>query len=186
MAHLPSIAALESHVDAFGEGDHASHGIRAVAMRRFRLAAVTASMKPRNHIATLLATALCACTSSSNPLSSNWSTKVDMGNGDTVALGMNLHADQTVTFTEGPGTCTGSVVFAGMTWSSTASTLTLTGTSTCSGAGLTCPSGGALSCASQLVLTGSTCNYQLSSDHMTLTLSNCNGDTGLVTTFTRQ
>jgi hypothetical protein len=120
----------------------------------------------------LLALALHGC--GSNPLIGNWSTTVSPQTDSTLTLGTAYNADGTVTYTiTGTGMCTGSLSYSGLRWASTSNTLTVSGTATCSGAGVTCPgSAGMLTCGS----TGpaaTTCNYALSSNNMSLTLSGC-------------
>jgi hypothetical protein len=137
---------------------------------------------------TLVLAMASGCVHSTNPLDGTWVQSVDEPGVATAKITMNLNADGSVAMTEVVtqwmgDPCTGSVSFSGITWSSTASSLTLSGTPACTGT-IQCTSLGPLSCSdvgATSVASGSV-GYTLENGNDTLVLQN--GSSGPLT-FTR-
>jgi hypothetical protein len=100
--------------------------------------------------------------------------------GLTVSAVMTFGSDGTLDETATVSSCKGTLTTTGITWTSTATTISATGTPSCTGS-LTCTVDGFTSSSncgastSMSGITGSTCNYTLSNDDNTLTLSGCTG-----------
>ena len=126
--------------------------------------------------ALLLALGLLVCETGcgGNPLIGTWTAAVSHQSGatDNLAFTLNSNGSLGISLT-GTGTCSGSLSWAGMTWTSTGSTVSLAGSPTCSGAGVSCPPPvGTLTCGS----TGpgaDSCSYALSNNNRSLTLTGC-------------
>jgi hypothetical protein len=129
-------------------------------------------MNVRGLALTILAAVGMGCSGNSNPLVGRWTT-ASSAFGETTQTTDELNSDGTVVVTSiGSGPCTGTETVTGLQWAATSSSVTFSGTGTCTG-GITC---GAITinCASQQSHSGS-CTYALSNNDDTLTLSNCTG-----------
>jgi hypothetical protein len=131
----------------------------------------------------LLALAWVGC--SENALEGTWKGPSTTLLGTTYAGVVALNGDLTASYTlEGSGACSGSLVYSGYTWVSDPTTITFSGTPTCSGA-IKC---GSLSFGCDQTNFTSTlgfCDYVLSADGDTLTTAGCS-DTALTQTWTRE
>jgi hypothetical protein len=98
-----------------------------------------------------------------------WTAPISPQAGATDTLSLTFDASGGIKIVlSGTGTCNGSLTYSGLTYSATTDSLTLTGAATCSGAGVTCATGGTLGCGS----TGpsaTTCTYKMSGSNLTLT-----------------
>jgi hypothetical protein len=123
---------------------------------------------------------------SSNPLVGTWQTSVDT-QGTIAVETIDLQGDGTVIETVqltsvGGASCKGSIQFTGVTWTSTATTLTIAGAGAACTGGFSCSDGLNQGCP-QTSLTTMTCNYMLTGMDDTLVLDCAGGST---VTFTRQ
>jgi hypothetical protein len=139
--------------------------------------------------ATILAVSAAGC--AGNPLDGTWADSASgSGIAATVSLTFNSDGtlDETNDLTQLMGdSCTGALTFTGLTWTSTASDITLTGTQQCAST-LSCATLGALTCDQANSANGSgqvtngSIPYTLESGNNTLVLHSSGGDL----TFTRQ
>lgn len=90
-----------------------------------------------------------------------------------------LKADGTTTASLSDTGCTGSINSSGSSWSATSSTLEFSNTSVCSGSIMCGTSGQGLSCANFVEAPDNDCDYVLSDDDDTLTLT-CSGTTSIL------
>jgi hypothetical protein len=120
-----------------------------------------------------------AGTTGARPLVGRWVTKINQG---IIQETMTFELDRDSTFIltgVGSGPCSGTITYAGGTWTSTAQTVTLAGTPTCSG-GFSCKLGAeerSYTCANRPFYSD-VFDYRLSSDQNSLTLSQI-GDAGI-------
>ena len=130
-------------------------------------------MNVRGLVLAVLAAVGMGCGSgSSNPLVGRWTVASSAG-GETTQTTDELNSDGTLVVTStGSGACTGTETVTGLQWAATSSSVTFSGTGTCSG-GITCGPF-SINCASMQSYAGS-CTYALSNNDDTLTLTNCTG-----------
>lgn len=131
-------------------------------------------------IASLVLLAGCA----GSPLVGTWDGPSTTSLGTTYHAEVDFKGDDTLTYSLiGSGSCNGTLLYSGYTWSADSKTLTFSGTPTCSGA-ITC---GALSYDCSKAAQSSTlgaCDWAVSSDGNTLTTTNCTTGS-LNTTWTK-
>jgi hypothetical protein len=121
-----------------------------------------------------------------NPLVGEWQYSQSVGTASFSAT-YNLAGDGTGTLTAaGSGACTGTQTYQGFTWSSSATTITFTGTPSCTGS-ISCGGVMVTSCSGASMVQTGACNYQLSNSNNSLTISNCSGGSMMngATTLTR-
>ena len=112
-----------------------------------------------------------------DPLEGTWMANLSSdGLAFVEVITLSPGGTSTVTVSIPSAGCTGAVVVSERAWSSTADTLTSSG-GTCSGSA-TCPSGFKIACTASMT-SGETCDYALSADDSSLTLT-CEG---VVATF---
>jgi hypothetical protein len=115
-----------------------------------------------------------------------YSTKMD---GLTVSGVLDFESDGSLTETATVSGCKGTMTTTGITWTSTATTLTGSGTPSCTGS-LSCTIDGFtsdVSCADVKTMSlGGTCNYTMSNGDDTLNISGCDTGTAGDMTLTRQ
>ena len=146
-------------------------------------------MKRNLSLGILSALALVGAGCAANPLVGDWRNPQSCG-GVEITSTLHLGADGTAMITlAGSGGCTGMQTYQGTTWTSSATTITLSGTPSCSGM-IMCTIGGTtvnIDCSQTMnsTMTGA-CSYTLSNENNTLTTSACAGSTGGgATSFTR-
>ena len=123
------------------------------------------------------------------PLVGRWTRTTSTGGAELTAVEA-LNADGTAAITlSGTGGCTGMIAYTGLTWSSDATSIIFMGRGTCSGA-VNCTISGTnvtIDCAhSPNGPQEGACDYTLSSDANSLTISNCSGSFGGSTTYARE
>jgi hypothetical protein len=103
---------------------------------------------------------------------------------EVASIGFTFNADGTASETlTAAGTCSGTVTISGYLWSSTSSSVSISGTTACAGT-FSCTIGKAIEtepCATIQgdATLGGTCNYILSNDGNTLTLNECTKSTAV-------
>lgn len=113
-----------------------------------------------------------------NALDGSWSTTIS-SQGTTIKETWDLNADMSASvnfkITQIPNaTCTGSLDYTGYDWSSTDTTITLSGSSSCK-TSLVCSAGGqhvSVPCSAMTDVAG-LCHYKLSTDENSLVISSC-------------
>lgn len=119
-----------------------------------------------------------------NPLVGTWDGPSTSTLGTTYHAEVEIKGDGTLTYSLiGTGSCNGTLLYTGYSWVSDATTLTFSGTPTCTGS-LTC---GALSIDCSKANQSSTlgvCDYIVSNTNDALVTSNCTNGS-LDTTWTR-
>ena len=132
-------------------------------------------------IASLLALAGCA----GNPLVGTWDGPATSTLGTTYHAEVDIKGDGTLTYSLiGAGSCNGTLLYTGYSWTSDATTITFSGTPACSGS-LTCGSVTVDCSKAQQSSTLGACGYVLSNGSDTLTTSSCS-TASLDTTWTRK
>jgi hypothetical protein len=116
-----------------------------------------------------------------------WTAAIQPQTGATDNLTLSINVDGSFAMTlTGTGSCSGTLsYYSGLTWTSTASGLSVAGSSMCSGAGVTCPGpAGTLTCGSTPPSSGA-CIYALSSNDNTLVLNACSDTLFIDGTYSR-
>jgi hypothetical protein len=134
----------------------------------------------------ILAAAFIGCGgggSGGSPLDGTW-TYNQSTDGQTVTIAITLSGGGGLSETLSDGACTGSLTISGQEWTSTLTTISVTGTGTCSGT-LTCD-GISLPCSkfsgASAGISSGAANYALSNGNNTLKVTTSNG----TLTFTRE
>jgi hypothetical protein len=118
---------------------------------------------------------------SSNPLDGTWTTANTVLTVTlTETIEVNGDGTLTVSDTASSASCSGSWTTTGYAWAATASSITFSGTPTCTGS-ITCGPL-SLSCAGNQGLTAGSCTYALSNANDTLALTACSGTSDLTLT----
>src|ERR1700761_1236928 len=123
-----------------------------------------------------LATSGIGCSSgSSSPLVGTWSTAATVA-GFTVTETLVVNGDQTLsaTTTANSTSCSGSWTATGYAWAATASSVTFSGTPTCTGS-ITCGNVSVSCSGNDQAFKDGSCTYALSNNDDTLALTGCSG-----------
>lgn len=131
--------------------------------------------------AVLLALAVGGTGCSNSPLDGAWTTATTVG-GVTFTETFQVNGDGTLSVTESASSasCSGSWTATGYSWAATASSVTFSGTPTCTGS-ITCGAV-SVSCSSDQGLKAGSCTYTLSNDDDTLALTACSGTSDVTLT----
>jgi hypothetical protein len=113
-----------------------------------------------------------------NPLDGTW-LYTDRVGDESFTARITFQSDGALTESVEVSDCTGVDTVSGLSWTSTSTTLTVTGTESCTGE-LTCgtSTAGCSTLSPMGPATDTTCDYVVSNDGDTLTLSDCNAAGG--------
>ena len=117
----------------------------------------------------------CGGGGSSNPLIGTWVASVKGSGGVTTTTSADLESGGVLTLTVTSPSCTGSATISGLSWTSTATTLTFSGTPACT-TSLSCD-GVSIACTENGEAKAGVCTYALTGGNDTLTLSGCSAAT---------